>query len=203
MSGTTNPKLEDGILMTQLQTARPVEIRTPLGPDVLLFHRMTATEHLGRLFQFDFHLLSAEPDIQFNDILGQNITTRLTLPGNKERFFNGYVSHFSQQGTFQNYNAYRAIVHPWLWFLTRTADCRIFQDQTVPDIIKSIFKDNGFSDYEESLSGHYRTWNYCVQYRETDFNFVSRLMEQEGIYYYFKHQKNKHILVLEVGCAYQ
>jgi type VI secretion system secreted protein VgrG len=182
--------------MTQLQTARPVEIRTPLGPDVLLFHRMTATEHLGRLFQFDFHLLSAEPDIQFNDILGQNITTRLTLPGNKERFFNGYVSHFSQQGTFQNYNAYRAIVHPWLWFLTRTADCRIFQDQTVPDIIKSIFKDNGFSDYEESLSGHYRTWNYCVQYRETDFNFVSRLMEQEGIYYYFKHQKNKHILVL-------
>lgn len=182
--------------MTQIQAARPVEIRTPLGPDVLLFHRMTATEHLGRLFQFDFHLLSAEPDIQFNDILGQNITVRLTLPGNKERFFNGYVSHFSQQGTFQNYNAYRAVVHPWLWFLTRTADCRIFQDQTIPDIIKSVFKDNGFSEYEESLSSHYRTWNYCVQYRETDFNFVSRLMEQEGIYYYFKHRKNKHILVL-------
>lgn len=182
--------------MTQIQAARPVEIHTPLGPDVLLFHRMTATEHLGRLFQFDFHLLSAEPDIKFNDILGQNITARLTLPENKERFFNGYVSHFSQQGTFQNYNAYQATVHPWLWFLTRTADCRIFQDQTVPDIIKSVFKDNGFSDYEESLSGHYRTWDYCVQYRETDFNFVSRLMEQEGIYYYFKHQKNKHILVL-------
>jgi type VI secretion system secreted protein VgrG len=182
--------------MGQLQAARPVEVTTPLGDDVLLFHRMTASEQLGRLFEFELDLLSDEPDIGFDGILGQNVTVRLTLPGERERYFNGYVTRFRQEGTLDNYNAYRATLAPWLWFLTRTADCRIFQGQTVPDIIKRVFKDHGFSDYEQALSRAYRTWDYCVQYRETDFNFVSRLMEQEGIYYYFKHKKDKHILVL-------
>lgn len=182
--------------MAQIQAARQVEITTPLGDDVLLFHRLTATEELGRLFRFELDLLSKEPDIQFDKILGQNITVRLTLPDDKERYFNGFVSRFSQEGYVDEYHAYSMTVHPWLWFLTRTADCRIFQEKNVPDIIKEVFRDLGFTDFEEALSGSYRTWEYCVQYRETDFNFVSRLMEQEGIYYYFKHEKDKHILVL-------
>jgi type VI secretion system secreted protein VgrG len=182
--------------MDQIQEARPVAITTPLGDDVLLFNRMTATEELGRLFRFDLDLLSKEPDIKFNDILGQNITIRLRLPEAKKRYFNGYVSHFSQQGMVDEFHAYKMTVNPWLWFLTRSADCRIFQEKSVPDIIKEVFRDHGFTDFEETLSGNYRTWNYCVQYRETDFNFVSRLMEQEGIYYFFKHQKDKHVLVL-------
>jgi type VI secretion system secreted protein VgrG len=182
--------------MPPLQTEREIEITTPLGKDVLLFRRMTASEQLGALFQFQLDLLSLESDIAFEDILGQNITVRLSLPDHKERYFNGYVSHFSHLGTYKDFHAYGATVHPWFWFLSRTADCRIFQERTVPDIIKSVFKDHGFTDYEESLSGQYRTWKYCVQYRETDFNFVSRLMEQEGIYYYFKHEKKKHIMVL-------
>ena len=85
---------------------------------------------------------------------------------------------------------------PWLWFLTRTADCRIFQSKSVPDIIKGIFRDYGFTDFKDSLSGTYTAWDYCVQYRETDFNFVSRLMEHEGIYYFFEHDNGKHTLVL-------
>ncbi|MGD9187916.1 MAG: type VI secretion system tip protein VgrG, partial [Desulfobacteraceae bacterium] len=182
--------------MAEIQEARPVEIATPLGDDVLLFYRMTATEELGRMFQFELDLLSKEPDIKFDDILGQNITVRLTLADDKKRYFNGFVSRFSQEGFLDEFHVYSATAHPWLWFLTRTADCRIFQEKTVPDIIKAVFKDHGFSDYEESLSGSYRSWEYCVQYRETDFNFVSRLMEQEGIYYYFKHEKDKHTMVL-------
>jgi type VI secretion system secreted protein VgrG len=182
--------------MAQMQTARQVEIITPLGDDVLLFHSMTATEELGRLFQFELDLLSKDPNLKFEDLLGQNVTIRLDLPDDKTRYFNGFVSRFSQEGTFDDFNAYSATVHPWLWFLTRTADCRIFQEKKVPDIIKEVFGDHGFTDYEESLSGSYRTWEYCVQYRETDFNFVSRLMEQEGIYYYFKHEIDKHTLVL-------
>jgi type VI secretion system secreted protein VgrG len=182
--------------MAQMQTARAVEIITPLGDDVLLFHRMTATEELGRLFQFELDLLSNDPDLKFEDLLGQNVTIRLDLPDDKKRYFNGFVSRFSQAGTFDDFNAYSATVHPWLWFLTRTADCRIFQEKKVPDIIKEVFRDLGFTDFEETLSGSYRTWEYCVQYRETDFNFVSRLMEQEGIYYYFKHEIDKHTLVL-------
>ena len=85
---------------------------------------------------------------------------------------------------------------PWLWFLTRTSNCRIFQEMTVPDIIKQVFRDHGFTDFDDALSGTYRTWEYCVQYRETDFEFVSRLMEQEGIYYFFTHENGKHMLVL-------
>jgi type VI secretion system secreted protein VgrG len=182
--------------MAEIQAARQVEIITPLGDDVLLFHSMTATEELGRLFQFELNLLSIEPNLKFEDLLGQNVTIRLDLPDDKKRYFNGFVSRFSQAGTFDDFNAYSATVHPWLWFLTRTADCRIFQEKKVPDIIKEVFRDLGFTDFEETLSGSYRTWEYCVQYRETDFNFVSRLMEQEGIYYYFKHEIDKHTLVL-------
>ena len=182
--------------MATLQSERAVEIITPLGDDVLLFHRMTATESLGRLFQFDLDLLSSDPNIDFDKLLGQNVTVRLELPDDQTRYFNGFVSRFSQEGSVDDFNAYSMTLHPWLWFLTRTADCRIFQEMTVPDIIKQVFRDHGFTDFEEALSGEYRNWTYCVQYRETDFNFVSRLMEQEGIYYYFKHEQNRHMLVL-------
>ena len=91
---------------------------------------------------------------------------------------------------------YRAEVVPWLWFLTRTSDCRIFQQKTAPEIIEQIFKDLGFSDFKAQLSGKHPKREYCVQYRETDFNFVSRLMEEEGIFYFFQHEKSKHTLVL-------
>jgi len=183
--------------MIPLQAARPIAVTTPLGEDVLLFHRMTATEELGRMFRFELDLLSQDPNLKFEKILGQNITIRLDLPDRKKRYFNGYVSRFSQVGTFGNYHAYRATVQPWLWFLTRTADCRIFQNKAVPDIIKEVFREHGFTDLKDALSGvQYRIWEYCVQYRETDFNFVSRLMEEEGIYYFFQHDKGKHTLVL-------
>jgi type VI secretion system secreted protein VgrG len=182
--------------MATLQSERAIEVTTPLGEDVLLFHRMTASESLGRLFQFNLDLLSNDPNIDFNRLLGQNVTVKLELPEDETRYFNGFVSRFSQEGSVDDFNAYSMTLHPWLWFLTRTADCRIFQEMTVPDIIKQVFRDHGFTDFEEALSGTYRSWTYCVQYRETDFNFVSRLMEQEGIYYYFRHESNRHMLVL-------
>jgi len=126
---------------------------------------------------------------------------RLNLPNKKTRFFNGFVSRFIQTGFVlsnrkERLARYSATMVPWLWFLTRTADCRIYQDMTVPDIIKDVFKSNGFTDVDDALGGQYGKWEYCVQYRETAFNFVSRLMEQEGIYYYFKHEDGKHTIVL-------
>ena len=120
----------------------------------------------------------------------------LELADGSTRYFNGLVSHFQQTFSHDRFSHYRATLSPWLWFLTRTADCRIFQEMTIPDILKQVFRDHGFTDFEESLSATYKEWEYCVQYRETDFNFISRLMEQEGIYYYFKHEDGKHTLVL-------
>ncbi len=182
--------------MTLTQQNREAGITTPLEDDVLLLHVMTMTEKLGRVFTMDLELLSATENINFEDLLGQKVTIRLDISEDEQRFFNGHVSRFSQSGNQGSFAVYKATVHPWLWFLTRTSDCCIFQQKTVPDIIKEVFRRHGFTDFEERLSGSYRTWEYCVQYRETDFNFVSRLMEQEGIYYYFKHEEEKHTLIL-------
>ena len=175
-----------------------VTINTPLGPDELMIATMDGTEQLGRLFQFDLELYSKNPEINIDDILARDVTVKLVLANNETRYFNGVVSRFSQSGveTEGTYHSYQATLRPWLWFLTRAADCRIFQEQSVPDIIKQVFRDSGFSDFEVKLDATYRTWEYCVQYRETDFNFVSRLMEQEGIYYYFQHKDGKHTLTL-------
>ena len=113
-----------------------------------------------------------------------------------KRYINGVVSRISIDGCNDRQIVYRATLRPWFWLLTRTNNCRIFQELTVPDIIKEVFGGHGFSDFEDRLIGGYRTWEYCVQYRESDFNFISRLMEQEGIYYFFEHVDGKHTLVM-------
>ena len=178
------------------QGARTIAVGTPLGDDVLLLRRMHAKERLSGLFEYTLDLLASDHDIKFEDVLGDNFTVRYELPQGETRYFNGYVSNFSHVGESGNYAAYRATLRPWLWFLTRTSDCRIFQEQTVPDIIKQVFRDHGLTDFEDRLTGEYREWDYCAQYRETDFNFVSRLLEGEGIYYYFTHEDGKHLLIL-------
>jgi type VI secretion system secreted protein VgrG len=170
--------------------------KTPLGEEILLLVSMSGNEHVGRLFEYKLELVSENPQIKAEDIVGQNVTIRLKLGGDKNRYFNGYISHFTQVTAYGRLARYQATVVPWLWFLTRTADCRIYQDQKIPDIIKEVFKKHELKDFEDALSGSYSKKEYCVQYRETDFDFVSRLMEQEGIYYFFKHENGKHNLVL-------
>jgi len=178
------------------QSNSEVKIITPLGEDVLFLRDMKMIEELGRLFTIELELQSSKEDIKFEDILGQNITIEMKLISGGERYFNGHITRFSQSGNSGDYAVYQATVHPWFWFLTRTADCRIFQDKSVPDIIQEIFRNLGYSDFEDKLTANYRTWDYCVQYRETDFTFVSRLLEQEGIYYYFTHEEGVHTMVL-------
>ena len=180
---------------------RVMDIATPLGEDVLLFHGMRAREELGRLSEYHLDLLSADGEIDVDAILGKNVTIKLALPDDSTRYFNGYVTRFAQGELHGRYYQYTATVHPWLWFLTRTSDCRIFQEMTVPDIIKKVFADHGTADFKLELTSTYRKWTYCVQYRETDFNFVSRLMEQEGIYYYFRHTDGHNTLVLTDSCS--
>ncbi|MDB5976926.1 MAG: tssI [Nevskia sp.] len=178
---------------------RVMELSTPLGQDVLLFYRMDAREELSRLDEFELEMLSEDGAIVLDDILGKNVTVTLETQDEGKRYFNGYVTRFSQGGMVGRYYSYSATVRPWLWFLTRTADCRIFQEMTVPDIIKLVFQDHDIADFEVRLTDTYAKLVYCVQYRETDFNFVSRLMEQEGIYYYFIHAVGRHTMVLADG----
>ncbi len=183
------------------QKHRELAIETTLGEDALLLISFSGTEQLGRLFEYKLELASIDDKIEPESIVGKNVSIRLNLGdinlGDEGvRYFNGFVSHFTQLTSSGQLSRYRATIVPWFWFLTRMADCRIFQKKTVPEIIEQIFGDRGFTDFENGLNGEYRTWEYCVQYRETDFNFISRLMEQEGIYYYFKHENGKHSLVM-------
>ncbi len=175
---------------------REFEVTTPLGDGVLLFRRMMVTEELGRMFEINLELLSKNGELTLSDMLGEGVTVTVTLPAGGTRYFHGIVCRFVQEGHSGKYHTYRATLRPWLWFLTRTADCRIFQKMTVPAIVKQVFGDQGFSNFEDQLTGQYTTWDYRVQYRETAFVFLSRLMEHEGIYYFFKHEQSKHTLVL-------
>ena len=191
-------------MVEAIQKNRFISIDTPLGKDVLLLHSFTGTETLGRLFSFNLELLSEKKhDIDLNQIVGQNVTVKVLLnDGKTPRCFNGFISSFAQTAvgkpnSDEIYSSYQATMVPWFWMLTRTANCRIFQEKKVPDIIKQIFGEYGFGGFvEDKLTAAYPVWEYCVQYRETAFNFVSRLMEQEGIYYYFKHENGKHMMVL-------
>jgi type VI secretion system secreted protein VgrG len=185
------------------QTKRAMGVTTPLGADVLLLRGMTAHEGISTLFELQLDLLSENHQIRAEDLLGQPVTVRLELQdGRGKRYFNGLVSRFEHSGApvalgnYGNFSTYRATLVPWLWFLTRRSDCRMFQGKTVPEIIMDVFREAGFSDFDTRLTATYRSSEYCVQYRETDFNFVSRLMEQEGIYYFFKHTNGKHELIL-------
>jgi type VI secretion system secreted protein VgrG len=182
--------------MPATQKNRLLAIATALGDDKPLIKSFSMTEQLGRMFQGEAELVSEDPAIDFDKMVGSNATVRLELQNGKTRCFNGCISRFVQTGQEGNYARYHAVLVPWLWFLTRTADCRIFQNKKVPDIIEEVFKGHGFKDYKLKLSGSHPVWEYCVQYRETDFSFVSRLMEQEGIYYFFEHDTGVHTMIL-------
>ena len=188
--------------MAFMQDERLFRLDTPLGSDVLLFKDMEGQEGISQLFSFHLNLLSDKPDISFKNIIGKSVTIIIDLQDGKYRYINGIVSEFYQlsagdPSTSNNLlSHYTATVVPFLWLLTRTTDSRIFQHKSVPDIVEKIFGDNGVQDYKLSLKGSYSPRDYCVQYRETDFNFVSRLMEEEGIFYYFQHEDGKHTLIL-------
>jgi type VI secretion system secreted protein VgrG len=182
-----------------MSSDRSITVSTPLAPGTLLFEHMTGWEGLGKPFEYQVDLLSNSADIDVASVLGKPMTVALTIDGDHgPRYFHGIIARFGQVGWDGEQVRYRATLRPWFWLLTRTSNCRIFQGgKTVPDIVQEVFRDAGFSDFDASrLSQSYRPWDFLVQYRESDFNFVSRILEQEGIYYYFTHKADKHTLVL-------
>src|SRR5215831_6664852 len=172
-----------------------------LGEDVLLATSLIGHEAISSMFSFSLDLISQKPEeVVFDQIIGKNISISVRLADESQRFFNGFVSRIAlvghDLGAQHRFTHYHVEVVPWLWFLTRIADCRIFQEKTVPEIVTQIFEDHGFRDFSMNLSRTYTSWDYCVQYRESDFQFVSRLMEEEGIFYFFEHKESNHVLVM-------
>ncbi len=178
------------------QEHRLIQVETPLGKDQLLLMGFSGHEELGRPFIYELDMLATKADVDFESLIGKKVTVKLQTGDSEFRYFNGFVNTF-RMAPFRSsrFVQFYATVVPWLWLLTRKADCRIFQKKNIPDIIKEVFQPYG-GQFEDKLTRNYRKWDYCVQYRETDFNFVSRLMEQEGIYYYIKHEEGNHTVVL-------
>jgi type VI secretion system secreted protein VgrG len=162
------------------------------GSDHLLFRHMAWNEALGEVPRGTVDLLSLEKTVDPRKVLGKQVKIRLELPHKQERFFNGYVARFTRGGGVGRYFEYVAEVRPWLWLLSRTADCRIFQRMKVDAVLRAVFDRHAFADYELKLNGSYPEMDYCVQYRETDLAFVNRLCERFGLYYWFEYTSDGH-----------
>jgi type VI secretion system secreted protein VgrG len=185
------------------QDSRIAKFSTPLGTDVLLLERFECREGLSELFEFQIDCLSDARDgkkpVNFDGAIGGNCCVSIKNYDGSERHFNGVLTETQWRGVQLTEYTYSLVLRPWLWMLSRVSDCFIFAEKSIPDIIKEIFKKPcyPFADFEESLSGSYPVLEYCVQYRETDLQFVSRLMEEAGIYYFFEHSESGHKLMLE------
>jgi len=190
--------------MGQLSQAKyAAALKTPLGDNVLVLKTFSGNETLGQPFEFHVEALSEEENIDFDKALGQACTIKLKTYEQKERFFCGILTEAQWVGTGiggqLGYSHYRLVLRPWFSLLAHRANCRIFPKMKVTEIIEQVFKDAGFSsetDFKFCTHGTYEEIKYCVQYRETDFAFVSRLMEQYGIYYFFEHQDGQHKMML-------
>ena len=183
------------------QADRPLALTTPLGDDALLLERLSGTEGISTLFQFKLDLLAESGrDIAFDKVLGAPLSVRITDASGTPRTINGICSRFREGPPVQGskgpatFVRYQAELVPQFWLWTRNNQSRIFQHMTVVDILKSVLKGLDFT--ASRLHGDFPTRTYCTQYRESDFAFASRLMEEEGIAYHFEHTDKGHTLVL-------
>ncbi|WP_336281739.1 type VI secretion system Vgr family protein [Cronobacter dublinensis] len=177
---------------------RIIVAHTPLPPETLLFKSLSGTEQLSALYEFDVEFLSPSNDLDIKGLLGKPVTIEIRNSSLTPRLLNGDIIRLSQEGQDENgerYYRYRATLCPALWYLTQNRDFRIWQEKTVPEIIRALLNEYQIP-FELQLSGEYRNWGYCVQYNESDFDFISRLMEHEGIYYYFRHESESQTLVI-------
>ena len=174
---------------------RIATVSTPAA-DALLLFRMRGREELGRPFKYDLELLSMDAGLSGARLLGQGMTISIEQQDGHTRHIHGIVTRFERGGGRGRYALYEATLRPSLWLLSRTTDCRIFPHASVPAVIKEVLSDHGVDDLRSDLLSEYPNVEYTVQYRETALDFVTRLMERAGIYYYFRHEDNKHKVVL-------
>lgn len=187
------------------QNNRLIRIATPLGDNTFIVLSFAGIEEISELFSYKLELASERSDITFDELAGKNVTVAIRSSDKTERFFNGVIVSFSpaQISEKEGYSKYSAVMQPALWMLTECQDCRIFQDQSVPDIIKAVLGQASLVakgvkvkiDHRLELMGSYSPQKYCVQYNESDFAFMSRICENEGIFYFFEHENGKHTLV--------
>jgi len=168
-----------------------LQLTTPLGPDVISLESLEGSESLSAPFSFALSMLTDQDTVDASAVVGKPAHVTLIDGEANKRYIHGLITRFSQSE-----RRCMAELRPWLWMLSLTLDCRIFQNKSVPDILRAVFGDCGQTDYRNDLVLSYPTLDYCVQFQETAFDFVSRLMEEAGIAYYFDHSESAHTLVM-------
>lgn len=162
------------------------------------------TEELSKPFEFWLDITSTELDVRPEKVIGQPVAFKIEdhedIEGERKadpRFFHGHVAEIHAGQVATDHRDYTIRVVPWFWFLNQRTDCRIFQKKNVLEIVSEVFQGLGFTDFDKSNArGQYDKYEYCVQYRESDFDFVSRLLEENGIFYYFEFAENSHKMIL-------
>jgi type VI secretion system secreted protein VgrG len=181
-------------MSTYVQADRQATVSTPLGPDALLLRGLAGREAISELFRYELDL-RAEHGVRvpFARLLGQPVVASLTLADDSRRHFSGICCRIAEVGRDATFTHYRVEVVPELWYLSRRVQSRVFQHRSVPTILREVLA--GLK-VEFRLERRYEERNYCVQYRESDFAFASRLMEEEGIHYFFLHSADRHTLIV-------
>jgi type VI secretion system secreted protein VgrG len=202
--------MPDDPKITYSQTERLLQIKTSDGVTELLLEKFSGAEILSKPFEFKVTLLSAENDVDLKSLLRTDVTVTMYLADGTPRYFNAVFLRLTQAkeakeeegkttGAVSNPSrelaVYEGVIVPKLWFLSLKTDCKIFQNLSVPDIVSKVLDDAGISDYQFHTYGTYPARDYCVQYRESNLAFISRLLEEEGIYYFFSHQETKHTII--------
>jgi type VI secretion system secreted protein VgrG len=178
------------------QAKRIASFKTPAGDDYFVITRFDGADGLSELFEYRIEAVRAKDDADLSQILGEKCSVSYGLRGGGTRYFSGILVEAQSVGARDGLFVYRFVLRPWLWLLSQRSNCKIFHNKTALDIIKETFDREGKKDFDTRTSEQYQTMEYCVQYRETDLDFVQRLMEQHGIYFYFKHSSSGHKLVL-------
>jgi type VI secretion system secreted protein VgrG len=181
-------------MSTTTQDKRLLELQTPLGKDALVIRGIHGREGISHLYSFEIDAFGSNDEpADFSAIVGQPAWVSATLKDHNKRYFHGIVKSFAR-GARGNFNtAYRMEIVPTFWLLSQRTQSRIFQQMPVPEILKKVLEG---LDTDFELAGTFEPRDYCVQYRESDFAFASRIMEEEGIYYFFRHTEDGHTLVL-------
>ena len=178
-----------------MPTDRATPVETPLGSDALTFTHLTGREEISRCFAFTVGLVGKDANVDGLKMLGGPLSVE-AKSNDPKRWFSGLIAEFRLTRMEDRLAYYEAVVRPWLWFLGNTTDCRIFQNMTAVEIIEKIFSKYGIAKFEKRLEKSYPPRDYCVQYDESDLDFVQRLMEHEGIFYFFEHGDGEHTLVM-------
>ncbi|MDH5354103.1 MAG: type VI secretion system tip protein VgrG [Gammaproteobacteria bacterium] len=189
--------------MALTQDNRLLSISSPLGKDELLLTGFKGMESISNLFEFKIDVLSKNHALSPDQLIGKRVN--LTVHDDQMTTFNGYISQFIYgEVKADNLRVYQLTMVPWLWFLSKTSNHRIFQNKSTKEIVERLFQDAGFKDYDYKAAACTSEREYCVQYKESDFDFVSRLLEEDGIAYFFVHSKDKHVLhIVDSRNAYE